>query len=69
MSVAQLLGTEGVRVLDLDVSEGGIVKSCIGDIQRPLEAEAVSLKLNGSSDIEGRLEVSGSGGGGGEVRL
>eukprot|EP00969_Alexandrium_andersonii_P349923 15432156-Alexandrium_andersonii.AAC.1 len=61
MSVAQLFGTESVRVLDLEVSEGGMVKSCIGDSQRPLEAEADSLKLRDSSGIEDRLEVSGSG--------
>eukprot|EP00969_Alexandrium_andersonii_P091942 4058554-Alexandrium_andersonii.AAC.1 len=60
MSVAQLLGTEGVRVSDLEVSESGMVKSCIGETQRPpdaeAEAEAVSLKLNDSSGIEDRLE-------------
>eukprot|EP00969_Alexandrium_andersonii_P235630 10403542-Alexandrium_andersonii.AAC.1 len=73
MSVARLLGTGGVRVSDLEVSESGMVKSCIGETQRPpdavAEAEAASLKLNDSSGIDDRLEVSGSGGGGGGVRL
>eukprot|EP00969_Alexandrium_andersonii_P047325 2076576-Alexandrium_andersonii.AAC.1 len=67
--MAQLFGTEGARVLDLEVSEGGMVKSCIGEIQRLPEAEADSLKLKDSSGMEDRLEVSGSGGGGGGVRL
>eukprot|EP00969_Alexandrium_andersonii_P049260 2161593-Alexandrium_andersonii.AAC.1 len=63
MSVAQLLGTEGVRVLevmDLEVSESSMVKSGMGKSHRPLDAEAgaeaVSLKLNDSSGIEDRLE-------------
>eukprot|EP00969_Alexandrium_andersonii_P146688 6486115-Alexandrium_andersonii.AAC.1 len=69
MSVSLLFGTEGVKVLDLEVSEGGMVKNCVGESQRPFEAEAVSLKLKESSGMEDRLEVSGSGGGGGGVRL
>eukprot|EP00969_Alexandrium_andersonii_P236776 10452712-Alexandrium_andersonii.AAC.1 len=67
--MAQLFGTEGVRVLGLEESEGGMVKSCIGEIQRQPEAEANSLKLKDSSGIEDRLEMSGNGGGGGGVRL
>eukprot|EP00969_Alexandrium_andersonii_P114293 5052650-Alexandrium_andersonii.AAC.1 len=76
MSVAQLLGTEGVVGLDRldpEVSEGGAVKSDRGDTQRPSDAEAgavsVTLKLKLSSGTDERLEVSGSGGGGGGVLL
>eukprot|EP00975_Prorocentrum_lima_P065742 12905240-Prorocentrum_lima.AAC.1 len=74
--MAQLLGTEGVKVLERlesGVPEGGMVKSAIGDNQRPPDSEVgaliVSLMLNDPSGIEDRLEVSGSGGGGGGVLL
>eukprot|EP00969_Alexandrium_andersonii_P282885 12505545-Alexandrium_andersonii.AAC.1 len=72
MSAAPLFGAEGVQVLLRlpAVSEGGTVKSCVGEGQRPLEAEAVSLRVKNSSWMEDRsCEVSGSGGGGGGVRL
>eukprot|EP00969_Alexandrium_andersonii_P284474 12576254-Alexandrium_andersonii.AAC.1 len=69
MYTAPLFGAEGVRVLDLEVSVGGTVKSCVGEIQRLPEAEADSRKLKDSSGIEDRPEVSGNGGGGGGVRL
>eukprot|EP00969_Alexandrium_andersonii_P281084 12427842-Alexandrium_andersonii.AAC.1 len=67
MSVAQLFGTEGVRGLarEPEVSERRMVKSCIGEIQRPLETEADSLRAKDSSWMEDRPDVSGSGGGGG----
>eukprot|EP00969_Alexandrium_andersonii_P293206 12959510-Alexandrium_andersonii.AAC.1 len=71
MSVAQLFGTDGVRGLERvpEVSEGGRVKSCIGESDRSLEAEAVSLRVEDSSGMGDRLcEVSGSGGGGGVRR-
>eukprot|EP00969_Alexandrium_andersonii_P066485 2931009-Alexandrium_andersonii.AAC.1 len=71
MSGAQLFGTEGARgsVREPEVSEGGRVKSCSGEIQRPLDDEADSLRVKDSSWMEDRPEVSASGGGGGGVRL
>eukprot|EP00969_Alexandrium_andersonii_P019154 836597-Alexandrium_andersonii.AAC.1 len=61
MSVAQLLGAEGVK------SPESLGSRSVGE--RHGGAEAVSLKLNDSSGNEDRLEVSGSGGGGGGVRF
>eukprot|EP00969_Alexandrium_andersonii_P225846 9973798-Alexandrium_andersonii.AAC.1 len=50
MSVAQLFGAECVRVLlrVASSSEGGTVKSCVGETQRPAGEGAAPLRLKGS---------------------